>query len=104
MNQRRDRRSEGRARLRVVVHSLSQAKAAVAVAAQSRASIELISPAAASATMGVGYFHALVDLARRSAPAAAIVATIDCGDAPGHALAALRCGLKRIVLGGHQGA
>ncbi len=91
-------------RLTVVVHSLREASAALAAAASYRAEAVLISPPGAAAAMGVGYFRALVELAARERPQVPIAAVIDCGDDPGHALAALRMGFKRIVLGGHKGA
>jgi hypothetical protein len=91
-------------KLRVVVHSLAQAQAALVAAAQCGAAVELISPPAASSTMGIGYFRTLVDLATHPLPEIYLDATMDCGDATGHALAALRVGFKRVVLAGHPDA
>ncbi len=94
-------KQQSRKRLPVVVHSLRHARAALAAAASYRAAVVLISPPGAAAAMGVGYFRALVDLAARERPRVEFEAVIDCGDGPGYALAALRMGFKRIVLGGH---
>ena len=102
---RKSRRRDGRAPLRpaardvaAVVHSLAEARAVLAGAARGR--VTLVSPPAAAAYLGVAFFRALVDAARAEFPGIAIEAVMDCGDAPGYALSALRMGFTTIVLRG----
>lgn len=62
--------------------------------------VVLISAPGASAYVGAGWFDALVVLARAAHPHADFESVLDCGDAPGHALAALRHGFKTIRYAG----
>lgn len=86
------------ARRIAVVRSLAEARAVLAEAP--RGPIVLVSPPDAAASLGVGFCRALVEVARAEFPAIDIEAVMDCGDAPGHALAALRMGFKEVVLRG----
>jgi len=52
----------------------------------------------ASASLGAGAFLALIKAARAAVPGVAVEAVLDCGDAPGHALGALRLGAEAISL------
>lgn len=70
---------------RIIVHDHAQARAALSVAAELGVAVTLQSPDGAAGYLGPGYFRGL-DV------------VLDCGDAPGHALAALRAGVKRIRL------
>lgn len=70
---------------RIIVHDLSQADTAAAAAADLGVTVELQSPPGAAGCHGPGFF-------------AALPVVLDCGDAPGLALAALRAGVKRIRL------
>lgn len=72
---------------RIIVHDLSQAQAALGVANDLGVAVVLQSPPAAAGCHGPGVFRDLP-------------VVLDCGDAPGHALAALRAGVKRIRLRG----
>lgn len=80
----------------VTVISLKQAKAALAAALALDVPVVLISAPGASAYVGAGWFDALVSIAKAAYPNADFKAVLDCGDAPGHALAALRHGFKAI--------
>jgi hypothetical protein len=80
----------------VTVHSLRQAEAAAKAAAAVGRPIRLLSAAGAAATVGPAWFDALLRFALLAAPGAAVDGVFDCGDLPGHALAALRHGLKTI--------
>lgn len=80
----------------VTVISLKQAKAALAAAEALDVPVVLISAPGASAYVGAGWFDALVSIAKAAYPNADYTAVLDCGDAPGHALAALRHGFKAI--------
>jgi hypothetical protein len=81
-----------------VVGSLAEARAALAEAAGRP--VVLVSPPGAASYLGVGYYRALVDVVRAEFPGAKIEAVMDCGDAPGFALSALRTGFRVIVLRG----
>ncbi len=80
----------------VIVHSLPQALAAVTVAAELGRPILLWSPPWGAQSLGIGYFLAMVAAARRAVPAAEADGVIDCGDAPGLALAAMRAGARAV--------
>ncbi len=58
----------------------------------------LITPQRAASFYGAGYFGALQDKARAEFPDVAFRLIVDCGDAPGHALACLRAGVKLISM------
>lgn len=88
---------EGRA---VVVHSLAHAEAALTAAAGLGVPVVLLSPPGAAAYMGAGYFRALVAQALARQPGATATAVLDCGDAAGDVMAALREGLKSVVFTG----
>lgn len=59
--------------------------------------VTLISAPGAASTVGAGWFDALVSTACATYPKAAVTAVLDCGDAPGRALSALRHGFKSIT-------
>lgn len=86
------------ARRVAVVRSLVEARAVLGAA--SGAPAVLVSPPDAAANLGVGFFWALVEAARAEFPGRDIEAAMDCGGAPGYALAALRMGFKTVVLRG----
>jgi hypothetical protein len=80
-----------------VVHSLDQARAAVAVAT---APLALESPPAASASLGIGWWRNLLTAIAAEFPNRAVRGVLDCGDAPGHALAAIAAGVQTVRLQG----
>lgn len=84
----------------VIVHDLEQARAALAVAAVLDAPVLLLSPPGAAAYMGAGYFKAVAAAARAEHPSARVVAVLDCGEARGHVLAALRAGVDAVCFRG----
>ncbi len=95
------RRGDGETRLKpvgkaITVISFAQAEAALAAAAALKLPVTLISAPDAAASVGPGWFDALVALARAEYPDVEVTAILDCGAAPGRALAALRHGLKAI--------
>lgn len=59
--------------------------------------VALLSPPGAVAFMGVGWWHALMDMAAESA-LRVFVHALDCGDSPAGALMALRCGQQTAIL------
>jgi len=81
---------------RIRVHSLAHARAALMAAREAGRIVILDSPAGAAGWHGIGWWRRLV---RALAEEFGDVATVlDCGDAPGHALAALRAGCRGIRL------
>ncbi len=80
----------------VTVISLAQAEAALSAAESMDVGVLLISAPDAAGNVGPGWFDALVVLASSSFPAARYEVLLDCGNAPGDAMAALRHGFKHI--------
>ena len=78
------------------VHQLDHARCAVAAARAAGVEITLDSPAGAAGWHGIGWWRRL-ELAV-TAEFGAVATVLDCADAPGHALAALRAGCRRIRL------
>jgi hypothetical protein len=83
-----------------VVHSLAEARAALVAGRAACLPVVLVSPPDAAAYLGVGYFWALVEAARAEFSQTRIEAVMDCGEAPGFALSALRMGFRTVVLRG----
>lgn len=82
----------------VVVHGLAQAEAALAAAGP--AGVLLLSAPGAGSFAGPAWFLALAAEAGRRHPRVAAAAALDCAEAPGAALAALRAGVRIVVLAG----
>ena len=85
---------------RIIVHSLDQARAALAAAASLERKVVLASAPDAGAYAGAAWFKSLVEQAKSAYPGADAEAALDCGDAAGAALAALRMGFKRVGFSG----
>ena len=81
---------------RIIVHSLEQARAAVAAAAALGRPVILESAAGAGGYAGPLWFKALIEAAKIGHPAIDMTAVLDCGDEAGTVLAALRAGIKRV--------
>jgi hypothetical protein len=84
----------------IIVHGLDDALAACAAAAERGRAVRLFSAVNAAAYGGPGWFTAVIDAARARYPQAVVEPVLDCGDAPGHALAALRHGVAAIAFDG----
>lgn len=82
----------------VVVHCLAHCTAALSAALQAGRAVVLLSPPEAAASLGIGYFTAMVAAAGERVPGASFEAVLDCGDAPGLALAALAAGVAVVRL------
>jgi fructose/tagatose bisphosphate aldolase len=82
----------------VVVRDWRQTEAALQAARAGASSPVLITPENAAATYGAGYLAALQERARREFPDVAFTLIVDCGDAPGYALACLRAGVRMISM------
>jgi len=84
----------------VIVHSFDHAREAARMAASLGVPVTLRSAPGASAYAGALWFAEMIALVREEVPGAEIDAVLDCADAAGDAMAALRCGLKRIRFSG----
>ncbi|WP_064742492.1 hypothetical protein [Azospirillum sp. B4] len=81
---------------------LDDARAALAAAAG--APVHLVSAPDAAGALGAGGWRALLDAIAREFPDAPVTAVLDCGDAAGHALAALALGVTDIRFSGEAAA
>jgi hypothetical protein len=77
-------------------------EAALQAARADRTSPVLVTPQGAASFYGAGYLGALQERAETEFPDVAFELIVDCGDAPGHALACLRSGVKRISMNEHN--
>jgi hypothetical protein len=78
----------------VIVHGLTDACAALAPGLP----VTLLSAPGAALYAGCGWWQALVAVAVARHPATPVTDILDCADASGQAMAALRIGLNRLVL------
>ncbi len=85
-----------------IIHSLEQARAVLAAAHIGRP-VRLESSPGAAGQHGVGWWQALTRIVAAEFPGHAIEAVLDCGDAPGLALAALRAGVPLVRVGNLAG-
>ncbi len=69
---------------------------ALATAAAMGSPVTLLSAAGAGGYAGAGWFKEVVALAASEFPGVSVRAILDCADAPGHVLAALREGIKVV--------
>jgi hypothetical protein len=82
----------------ILVRDWRSTEAALQVAREQKTSPVLITPEGAASFYGAGYLGALQQRAETEFPDVAFELIVDCGDAPGHALACLRSGVKRISM------
>jgi len=83
-----------------IVHSLSQAKAAVAAAVEHNSAVTLLSAPGAAAYGGAGWFAAVIRAARELRPGADVLGILDCGSRADLVQAAFRQGLTQVVFRG----
>src|SRR5262245_17986589 len=88
------------ARAVFIVHSLSQAKAAVSAAALNKSAVTLLSAPAAAGYAGVGWFAALIRGAADSRSGPAVSGILDCGSRADLVQAAFRQGVTQVVFRG----
>lgn len=81
-----------------IVRDWRQTEAALLAARANGAAPILLTPEDAASRYGAGYLGALEARARREFPDVAFTLIVDCGDAPGYALACLRAGITKISL------
>lgn len=82
----------------VLVRDWRQTEAALRAAREQGSSPVLVTPEDAASFYGAGYLAALQDKAREEFPDVVFKLIVDCGDAPGYALACLRAGVKSISM------
>ena len=82
----------------IVVRDWCTTAAALRTAREDGTAPTLVTPEGAASFYGAGYLAALQERARKEFPDVAFTLVVDCGDAPGHALACLRAGVKRISM------
>jgi len=88
----------GRQGAAIVVRDWRTTEAALRAAREDGTAPTLVTPEDAASFYGAGYLAALQDRARSEFPDVAFTLVVDCGDAPGHALACLRAGVKLISM------
>lgn len=84
----------------IIIHELADATAALAVAAELGRPVTLMSARGGAASVGAGWFDAVVREARAAFPDAPASAILDCADRADLVQAALRQGLKEIAFRG----
>jgi fructose/tagatose bisphosphate aldolase len=82
----------------IMVRDWRQTEAALQAARADGSSPVLVMPEGAAAYYGAGYLAALQERARQEFPDVAFTLVVDCGDAPGYALACLRAGVRTISM------
>jgi hypothetical protein len=82
----------------ILVRDWRSTEAALQAAREHKTSPVLVTPEGAASFHGAGYLAALQQRAEKEFPDVAFELVVDCGDAPGHALACLRAGVKRISM------
>jgi hypothetical protein len=88
----------------ITVISPAQVAAALSAAATTGQPVILLSAPYAAGNVGPAWFAALIADSMAVYPEIAATPVLDCGDAPGFALAALRLGLRSIRYGGPAAA
>ncbi len=86
------------------MHGIAHARAAAAAAAALGVAVRIRSAPGAAAYGGAGWFLEMIDIVRAEYPNARIEASLDCADAPGYAMAALRRGAEMIRFRGTKTA
>ncbi len=88
----------------IIVHGIAHARAAAAAAATLDVAVRIRSAPGAAAYGGAGWFLEIIEIVRAEYPNARIEASLDCADAPGYAMAALRRGAEMIRFRGTRAA
>jgi len=82
----------------VLVRDWREAEAALLKARADGTAPILVTPQDAASLYGAGYLAALQERARKEFADVAFTLVVDCGDAPGYAMACLRAGVKVISM------
>ncbi|MFN4013939.1 MAG: hypothetical protein ACK4JB_01290 [Reyranella sp.] len=86
----------------ILVRDWKQTEAALRAARAAGTAPVLLTPENAASFYGAGYLGALQERAREEFPDVAFTLIVDCGDAPGYALACLRAGVRTISMAEHN--
>jgi len=89
---------------RIIIHSLADARAALAAAAAAKVPVILASAEGAAAYAGAMWFRAVVERACAEFPKARITAVLDCADEGGMVLNAFRHGFTNVRFTGNRAA
>jgi hypothetical protein len=84
----------------VIIHSLEQARAALAAAEARGVPVVLYSAEGAAGSSGIGWFTSVIEAARADHPRAVFEAVLDCGSNGALAVAAMRGGCRAVVIRG----
>ena len=87
-----------------VVHGWKHAALVLQQARETGRAVWLLSPVGGSYTGGVGFWAAIQERIISLYPDVDARLAVDCDDAPGHVLAALRAGLRWLVFRGNDAA
>jgi fructose/tagatose bisphosphate aldolase len=87
-----------------IVHGWKHIAAVLRAAEQAHRPVWLFTPVAASYSFGVGFWAAIQERIAELHPEADVRMVIDCDDAAGHVMAALRSGLRWLVFEGNAAA
>src|SRR5262245_42153267 len=82
----------------ILVRDWRETEAALLQARADGTAPTLVTPEDAASFYGAGYLAALQERARKEFADVTFTLVVDCGDAPGHALACLRAGVKCISM------
>lgn len=80
----------------IIIHGIDDARTAVTAARSLNMGIRLVSAPGAVSFGGAAWFAEIIAAIRTEFPDVTIEAVLDCGDTPGHALVAMRAGIKSI--------
>jgi hypothetical protein len=80
----------------IIAHDVAQMTLALRVAASARRPVCIVSPPGGGAVLGAEVFLAMAAAAARAVPLADATFMLDCDDAPGFALAAIRHGVRQL--------
>lgn len=87
----------------VLVHEIADARAALAAARALGDGVVLVSPPSGAASLGAGWWQAMLRLAAAEYPEVEVTAILDCGARADLAQAALRQGLAALCYRGPAG-
>lgn len=82
----------------IEVRDWPSCEAALQAARRGGTAPRLVTPEGWASFLGAGFLGALQERAEREFPDIDFELIVDCADAPGHALACLRAGVKRISM------
>jgi len=88
----------------VRVHGWKHVAAALTAAREASLPVTLLAPPGSTYTGGVGFWAAIDKRRHELFDDVAAELIVDCDGAPGHVMAALRVGLKRLVFDGNDAA